>query len=162
MENLFNNIYIDILYILIICFLSYLIFIARLDLVFRIEFLIILSAHLLLLYTCIITYSASSISHYNRVLFHDLFSFSVKNKLQIHSKLMVNNWCEDLKKKFLELFFYSLRLVSRKWLIIRLDSLLLMMWLLRGKLLNPWVFYFIQKNFLKVIYFWKIFFSDNL
>jgi hypothetical protein len=78
------------IFIVIISFLSYLIFITRLDLVFRIEFLIILSAHLLLLF--IITYSASSISHYNKVLFCDLYSFSVKNKLQIHSKLMVSNY----------------------------------------------------------------------
>jgi hypothetical protein len=90
--NKYWKIYLTIsilLYIVIICYLSYLIFIARLDLVFRIELLIVLSAHLLLLF--IITYSASSISHYNRVLFCDLYSFCVKNKLQIHSKLMVSN-----------------------------------------------------------------------
>ncbi len=79
--------------ILIISFLSYLTLISRLDFVLRIEFLLILSAHLLLLF--IITYSASSISYYNKVLFRDLYSFSVKNKLEIHSKLMVSNCWEE-------------------------------------------------------------------
>jgi hypothetical protein len=90
--NKYWKIYLTIsvlIFILIISFLLYLIFIARLNYVLRFEYSIILSAHLLLLF--IITYSASSISDYNKVLFHDLYSFSVKNKLQIHSKLKVSN-----------------------------------------------------------------------
>ncbi len=106
--NKYWKIYLTIstlIYILIICFLSYLIFIARLDLVFRIEFLMILSAHLLLLF--IITYSASSISHCNKVLFRDLYSFGVKNKLQIHSKLMVSNYWEKFLKKIVSTFYFT-------------------------------------------------------
>jgi hypothetical protein len=114
--NKYWKIYLTIsilIYILVICFLSYLIFITRLDLVFRIEFLIILSAHLLLLF--IITYSASSISHYNRVLFHDLYSFSVKNKLQIHSKLMVSIYLEKflLRKFFIETFLQLMSYIEK-------------------------------------------------
>jgi hypothetical protein len=65
----------------------------------------ILSAHLLLLF--IITYSASSISHCNKVLFRDLYSFGVKNKLQIHSKLMVSNYWEKFLKKIVSTFYFT-------------------------------------------------------
>ncbi len=119
--NKYWKIYLTIsilIFIVIISFLSYLIFIARLNLFLRFEYLIILSAHLLLLF--IITYSASSISHYNKVLFCDLYTFSVKNKLHIHSKLMVSNCWEKYfyemlyKNFFLKLMSYIEKLANNK------------------------------------------------
>jgi hypothetical protein len=72
----------------------------------RIEYLIILSAHLLLIY--IITYSAASVSDINLILYKDLHSICAKNCFPINIKIKVrfiknlNNKMK--KKKFKNLF----------------------------------------------------------
>jgi hypothetical protein len=77
----------------IVCILTYVVFISPgLKWFLRIEYAIVLSGHLLVI--IIITYSASSVSHFNRILNRNLCSFMVKNCLPIDIKMKVK-----LKKK---------------------------------------------------------------
>ncbi len=76
-----------ILFILIICFLSYLIFIKSMKWFASLQFLILMSAHLLLIF--IITYSAFEISHSNSLIAKHLQLMSAKIKLPLSNKLKV-------------------------------------------------------------------------
>jgi hypothetical protein len=76
-----------ILFVLIICFLSYLIFMKSMKWFASLQFLIVMSAHLLLIF--IITYSASEIPHSNSLIAKDLQLISAKIKLHLSNKLKV-------------------------------------------------------------------------
>jgi hypothetical protein len=72
----------------IICILTYVTLISSgLKWFLRLQYLIVLSAHLLLIF--IITYSASSISDFNLILYKDLHSFCAKNSFPIVFKIKV-------------------------------------------------------------------------
>jgi hypothetical protein len=75
------------LFVFVVCFLSYGVFIAPIELFFRIQSLVILSAHILLL--MIITYCASTVSHFNEIIFRDLCSVYVRNRFPNTIKLKV-------------------------------------------------------------------------
>jgi hypothetical protein len=78
----------------LICVLTYVTLIySGLKWFLRLEYIIVLSAHILLIF--IITYSASSVSHYNLILCKDLHSFYAKNCFPIDVKIKVR----FLKKK---------------------------------------------------------------
>jgi len=76
------------IYILSICFLSYLIFFAKIIWYLRLEFLIVLSAHILLV--LVLTYFASSVSDFNHVLYRDLNSVYLKFNFPLRIKLEVS------------------------------------------------------------------------
>ncbi len=72
----------------VICILSYVVFIStQVKWFLRIEYAIILSGHILLL--MIETYSASSVSHFNHVLYRDLLSICAKDSLFTFVKFKV-------------------------------------------------------------------------
>jgi hypothetical protein len=75
------------IFVLLICFLTYLIFIAPMKWYFRLELLITLFGHILLVF--IITYSASTISHFNSIIARDLYSICFNAKAPILEKLKV-------------------------------------------------------------------------
>jgi len=82
------------IFLSIICVLTYVTLIySGLKWFLRLEYIIALSGHLLLIF--IITYSASSVSHYNLILCKDLHSFYAKNSFPIDIKIKVR----ILKKK---------------------------------------------------------------
>jgi len=82
------------IFLSIICVLTYVTLIyPGLKWFLRLEYIISLSAHLLLIF--IITYSASSVSHYNLILCKNLHSFYAKNSFPIDFKIKVR----FLKKK---------------------------------------------------------------
>jgi hypothetical protein len=69
------------------CFALYAVFLSPVKWFVRIQYLIVLSAIVLLL--MIITYSASSVSHFNEIIFRDLYSVCVRNSFPISFKLKV-------------------------------------------------------------------------
>jgi hypothetical protein len=69
------------------CFLSYVAFISPIKWYLRIEYSIILSAHILLL--LIITYSAASVSDFNEIILRDLYSVCVRDRFPTSFKLKV-------------------------------------------------------------------------
>jgi hypothetical protein len=76
------------IFLLIICILSYVVFISpELKWPLRLEYSIILSAHLLFLF--VTTYSASTVSHFNLILNRDLHSFCSEKHLTIDNKFKV-------------------------------------------------------------------------
>jgi hypothetical protein len=94
------------IFLSIICVLTYVTLIySGLKWFLRIEYLVILSAHSLLIY--IITYSAASISDFNLILYKDLHSICAKNCFPIDIKIKVRfikNLNNKMKKKFKNLF----------------------------------------------------------
>ncbi len=73
---------------MIICILSYVVLISSgLELFLRILYAIVLSAHSLLIF--IITYSASSVSDFNHILYKNLCSFSAENYFPFGIKIKV-------------------------------------------------------------------------
>ncbi len=77
-----------LVFLTIICILSYVVLISSgLKWFLRIEYAAVLSAHSLLIF--IITYSASSVSHFNLILYRDFCSFNVENYLPIDIKMKV-------------------------------------------------------------------------
>jgi hypothetical protein len=93
-----------LIYIISICFLSYLIFFPTMIWYLRFEFVIVLSAHILLV--VVLIYFASSISHFNYVLYRDLNSIYFNFNLRIDMKLKVSFEIEKRQKKILDLFFF--------------------------------------------------------
>jgi len=77
-----------LIFVTIICFLTYLIFIAPTKWFLCIEYSIILSGHIMLIF--VVTYSASTVSHSNENLFKVLNAISIRNKFPINLKLMVS------------------------------------------------------------------------
>ncbi len=75
------------IFVLLICFLTYLIFIAPMKWYLRFQLSIALSGHILLVF--IVTYSASTIYHFNSVIARDLNKICVNGKLPILEKLKV-------------------------------------------------------------------------
>jgi hypothetical protein len=75
------------IFVLLICFLIYLLFIAPMKWYFRFELSIALSGHILLVF--VVTYSASIISHFNSVIVRDLYSICFNAKVPIVEKLKV-------------------------------------------------------------------------
>jgi uncharacterized BrkB/YihY/UPF0761 family membrane protein len=75
------------IFVLLICFLIYLLFIAPMKWFLRFELSITLFGHILLVF--IVTYSASTISHFNSVIVRDLYSIYFNAKLPIIEKLKV-------------------------------------------------------------------------
>ncbi len=85
-----------LIFVFLVCFLSYVVFISPIRWFVRIEGSVVLSAHIMLV--LIITYSASTVSHFNEIIFRDLYSVCVRNRFPISIKLKVR-----LKqKKFLK------------------------------------------------------------
>jgi len=76
------------IFLFLVCFLSYVVFISPIKWFLRLEYSLVLSAHILLL--IIITYSASSVSHFNHILFRDLNSVYVRNNFPIDIKFKVS------------------------------------------------------------------------
>jgi hypothetical protein len=88
--NMFWRKYLTItltIFVLLICFLTYLVIIAPMKWYFRLQLLITLLGHILLVF--IVTYSASTISHFNSVIARDLHKIHVNGKLPILEKLKV-------------------------------------------------------------------------
>jgi hypothetical protein len=77
------------IFVLLICFLTYLIFIAPVKWYLRFELMITLLGHILLVF--IVTYSAATISHFNSVIARDLHKICVNGKLPILEKLKVSS-----------------------------------------------------------------------
>jgi hypothetical protein len=75
-----------LIFISVSCFVSYVLFISPIKWYLQIECSITLSAHILLF---IITYSASTVSHFNEIIFRDLYSVYVRNRFPISIKLKV-------------------------------------------------------------------------
>jgi len=73
----------------LICFLSYVVFFPPMDWLLRFEFAVALSAHIIVV--LIVTYSASSITDFNEILYRDLHSISVKLKFSTDVKLKVSS-----------------------------------------------------------------------
>jgi hypothetical protein len=86
-----------LIYIIAICFLLYLVFFPPMIWYLRFEFVIVLSAHILLV--VVFTYFASSISHFNYVLYRDLNSIYFNLNLRIDMKLKVSFEIEKRQKK---------------------------------------------------------------
>jgi hypothetical protein len=85
-----------VIFVFLVCFITYVVFISAIKWYVRIEFTVVLSAHILLV--LIITYSASTVSHFNEIIFRDLCSVCVENRFPIAIKFKVR-----LKqKKFLK------------------------------------------------------------
>ena len=76
------------IFVLLICFLTYLVFIAPMKWYLRVQLSVALSGHILLVF--IVTYSASTISHINGVIARDLHKIYVNGKLSIFEKLKVS------------------------------------------------------------------------
>ena len=76
-----------IIFVSLVCFLTYGAFITPIKWFLRIEYSVVLSAHILLV--LIITYSASTVSHFNQIIFRDLYSVCVINRFPISIKLKV-------------------------------------------------------------------------
>jgi len=77
------------IFILTICFLSYVVFISPIEFLIRAEYFGILSAHVLLV--TIVTYSASTVSHFNEKLYRSLHSIYVSFKFPLDIKLKVSS-----------------------------------------------------------------------
>ncbi len=76
------------IFLSVVCILTYVVFISSgLKWFLIIEYLIVLSAHLLLIF--IITYSASTVSHFNDILYKNLCSFCTENSFPIDIKIKV-------------------------------------------------------------------------
>jgi hypothetical protein len=91
------------IFLSIICVLTYVTLIyPGLKLFLRLEYIISLSGHLLLIF--IITYSASSVSHYNLILCEDLHSFYAKNSFPIVIKIKVRTSKKYLKNRLIKCF----------------------------------------------------------
>jgi hypothetical protein len=75
------------IFVLLICFLIYLLFIAPMKWYLRFELSISLSGHILLVF--IVTYSASTISHFNNIIVRDLYSICFNAKVPVLEKLKV-------------------------------------------------------------------------
>jgi ABC-type transport system involved in cytochrome bd biosynthesis fused ATPase/permease subunit len=89
-QNQYWKKYLTLTYLIFVssaCFVLYAVFISPVKWFVRIEYLIVLSAILLLL--IIITYSASSVSYFNEIIFRDLNSVCVRNSFPISFKLKV-------------------------------------------------------------------------
>jgi hypothetical protein len=76
-----------LMFVFLVCFLSYGLFISPTKWYVRIEYSVVLWGHILLL--MIITYSASTVSHFNEIIFRDLYSVCVVNRFPISIKLKV-------------------------------------------------------------------------
>ncbi len=74
-----------LIFIFLACFESYNVFFSDIKWFVRIEYSLVLSASILI--TLIITYSASSVSHFNEIISHDLYSVRVRNRFPIYIKL---------------------------------------------------------------------------
>ncbi len=85
-----------VIFVFLICFITYVVFISPIKWFIRIDCMALLSGHLLLVF--ILTYSASTVSHFNEILFRDLYSVCVGNRFPISIKLKVK--LKD--KKFLK------------------------------------------------------------
>lgn len=77
----------SIIFILLICFLSYVVFIAPNKWYLHLEFAVVLSAHILTVLN--ISYSASSVSYYNRILYENLHSLIANSNFPTVMKLRV-------------------------------------------------------------------------
>jgi hypothetical protein len=94
------------IFVSLVCFVSYVVFISRITWFVRIEFIVILSGHVLLL--SVITYSASTVSHFNQIILRDLYSIYFRNYLPTSFKLKVR-----LKlKEFSSVNFFSQQLMN--------------------------------------------------
>ncbi len=90
-----------LIFVFLVCFLTYVVFISPIKWFARIEYSVILLAHILLLMT--ITYSASTVSHFNEIIFRHLYSVCVRNRFPIFIKSKVSlKWKKYFKYK---LFF---------------------------------------------------------
>jgi len=76
------------IYVTLVCFIIYTVFYSSIKWFFRLEYCIVLSAHLLLI--TIITYSGSSVSQFSHILFRDLSSIYAKNHFPIEIQLKVS------------------------------------------------------------------------
>jgi hypothetical protein len=76
-----------VIFVFLVCFLSYAVFISPIKWFVRIEYSLTLSAFTLII--LIITYSASTVSHFNEIIFRDLYSVCVRNRFPISVKLKV-------------------------------------------------------------------------
>ncbi len=76
-----------LIFVFLVCFITYAVFISPIKWFVRIEYSVVLSAHILLV--LIITYSASTVSHFNEIIFRDLYSVYVRNRFPIAIKLKV-------------------------------------------------------------------------
>ncbi len=76
-----------VIFVFLVCFITYVVFISAIKWFARIEYTTVLSAHILLV--LIITYSASTVSHSNEIIFCDLYSVCVGNRFPIAIKLKV-------------------------------------------------------------------------
>jgi hypothetical protein len=76
-----------LIFVFLVCFLLYIVFISPVKWFVRIECSVALSGHILLL--TIITYSASTVSHFNEIIFRELYSLCVINRFPISIKLKV-------------------------------------------------------------------------
>ncbi len=100
------------IFLSIICVLTYVTLIyPGLKWFLRLEYTIALSAHLLLIF--IITYSASSVSHYNLILCKDLHSFCAKNSFPIDIKIKVRILKKKISKKLNNKIFKKFILVDK-------------------------------------------------
>ncbi len=77
------------IFVLLICFLTYLTFIPPMKWYLRFQISIALSGHILLVF--IVIYCASTISHFNSVIARDLHKIYVNGKLPIFIKLKVSS-----------------------------------------------------------------------
>jgi hypothetical protein len=77
------------IFVLLICFLTYLTFIPHMKWYLRFQISIALSGQILLVF--IVTYCASTISHFNSVIARDLHRICVNGKLPILVKLKVSS-----------------------------------------------------------------------
>jgi hypothetical protein len=76
-----------VIFVFLVCFLSYVVFLSAIKWFVRIEYSLVLSAHILIV--LIITYSASTVSHFNEIIFRDLHSVCVGNHFPPSIKLKV-------------------------------------------------------------------------
>ncbi len=86
-----------IIYVFLVCFLSYAVFISHVKWFLRIEYSLVLSAHILLV--LIITYSTSTIWHFNERIFRDLFSICVRTRFSTLIKLKVRKKHNEVFKQ---------------------------------------------------------------
>ena len=75
------------IFILLVCFISFVVFISPIKWFARMEYSIVLSAHVLLI--LIITYSASTVSHFNFKITQNLFSICIQNDYPLNYKIKV-------------------------------------------------------------------------
>jgi hypothetical protein len=93
------------IFVLLICFLTYLTFIAPMKWYLRFQISIALLGQILLVF--IVTYCASTISHFNSVIVRDLYSICFNAKVPLIEKLKFFNKFLNFRLKFVKLFSCS-------------------------------------------------------